>query len=101
MGVCGGARAGRPGLTSPLSSLQCSTKDLHSGVYGGSVHEAMTDLVKLMSTLVDSQGKILVDGIMKDVKPVTEEEDKMYDTIDFDVETYKEEVGVTTIGEKR
>lgn len=28
--------------------VECSDKDLHSGVYGGSVHEAMTDLILLM-----------------------------------------------------
>jgi Cys-Gly metallodipeptidase DUG1 len=38
-------------------------KDLHSGVFGGVVHEPMTDLVHLMSTLVDPKGKILVPGI--------------------------------------
>lgn len=28
--------------------VECSDRDLHSGVYGGSVHEAMTDLIALM-----------------------------------------------------
>lgn len=28
--------------------VECSDKDLHSGVYGGSIHEAMTDLIVLM-----------------------------------------------------
>ena len=28
--------------------VECSNRDLHSGVYGGSVHEAMTDLIMLM-----------------------------------------------------
>lgn len=31
--------------------VECSDKDLHSGVYGGSVHEAMTDLISLMGEL--------------------------------------------------
>ncbi|KAI2587306.1 carnosine dipeptidase 2, partial [Homo sapiens] len=31
--------------------VECSNKDLHSGVYGGSVHEAMTDLILLMGSL--------------------------------------------------
>ena len=38
-------------------SVECSTKDMHSGVIGGSVHEAMTDLFQLMNTLVDSSGR--------------------------------------------
>lgn len=28
--------------------VECGCKDLHSGVFGGSVHEAMTDLIALM-----------------------------------------------------
>jgi len=49
----------------------------------------MTDLVQLMATLVDSQGNILVDGIMDDVKPVTREEEALYEDIEFDLEDYK------------
>lgn len=30
------------------SKVECGCKDLHSGVFGGSVHEAMTDLITLM-----------------------------------------------------
>jgi nonspecific dipeptidase len=58
---------------------------------GGTVHEAMTDLVQLMSSLVDSSGKILVPGILDDVAPVTAEEEALYDDIDFDCESYKKE----------
>jgi Cys-Gly metallodipeptidase DUG1 len=38
-------------------------KDLHSGVFGGTVHEPMTDLVHIMSNLVAPDGKILIPGI--------------------------------------
>jgi hypothetical protein len=37
--------------------------DLHSGVFGRTVHEPMTDLVLLMSKLVDPQGNILIPGM--------------------------------------
>ena len=80
--------------------VECSTKDLHSGVYGGSVHEGMTDLVHLMASLVDSSGKILVDGVMKDVDPVTEEEKKIYEGIDFNLDDYAEETGVAATSGK-
>lgn len=39
------------------------SKDLHSGVFGGLVHEPMTDLVALMGKLVANDGKILIPGI--------------------------------------
>lgn len=70
------------------------------GVLGGIVHEAMTDVVHLMASLVDSQGKILVEGIMDDVKPVTPEEEALYDDIEFDVEDFKDECRVKTVSNK-
>ncbi|KAJ7927762.1 hypothetical protein B0H13DRAFT_2265409, partial [Mycena leptocephala] len=38
-------------------------RDLHSGVFGHTVHEPMTDLISSMSRLVDSVGNILVPGV--------------------------------------
>lgn len=78
-------------------SVQGCQQDLHSGVLGGAVHEGMTDLVKLMSTLVDTNGKILVEGIMDSVRPVTKEEEALYTTIEFDVGKFKEEQNVNTL----
>jgi nonspecific dipeptidase len=77
-------------------SVQGCEQDLHSGVLGGTVHEAMTDLIKVMSTLVDSQGKILVDGIMDDVKPVTPEEEALYNSIEFNLDEYASENRITS-----
>ena len=80
--------------------VKCSTKDLHSGVCGGSVYEAMTDLVRLMASLVDVDGRILVPGVYDDVEPLTEKEAAIYPTIDFDMEAYKAEVGVVGVSDK-
>lgn len=60
--------------------------DLHSGIFGGIVAEPMTDLVRVMSQLVDSQGQILVPGVMDMVAPLTEKENALYTDIDFSVE---------------
>lgn len=73
--------------------VECASKDLHSGVFGGTMHEAMNDLIGLMGSLVDSKNRILVPGIYDSVAPVTEEEEKLYDTIDFNMETYCKEMG--------
>lgn len=72
-------------------SITGCEQDLHSGVLGGVVHEAMTDLVHLMASLVDSSGKILVPGVYDSVKEITAEEDALYDPILFDVEEFKKE----------
>lgn len=75
-------------------TVEGGARDLHSGVFGGTVFEPMTDLVKLMGTLVDTQGRIQVAGIMDDVAPLTEEERRRYHGIDFDLESFKSDAGV-------
>ncbi|KAG1795949.1 uncharacterized protein HD556DRAFT_1361808 [Suillus plorans] len=49
-------------------------QDLHSGLFGRTVHEPMTDLIKLVSKLVDHNGDILIPGIDDMVPPHDEEE---------------------------
>lgn len=73
--------------------VECASKDLHSGVYGGTVHEAMGDLIALMNSLVDAKGKILIPGIYDTVSELTEEEKALYDPIDFDMGDYREDIG--------
>lgn len=57
--------------------------DLHSGIFGGIIAEPMVDLVQVLGSLVDSKGKILIDGVDDMVAPLTEKEAKLYDGIDF------------------
>nr|XP_040044375.1 cytosolic non-specific dipeptidase-like [Gasterosteus aculeatus aculeatus] len=77
--------------------VHCGDKDLHSGVFGGSVHEAMTDLIALMGTLLDNKGNILIPGINDDVASVTDDEKKLYEKIEFDLDEYCKDVGVETL----
>ncbi|KAN0062566.1 hypothetical protein ACQY0O_005098 [Thecaphora frezii] len=58
-------------------------RDLHSGVFGGVVHEPMTDLFTIMSKLVAAQGEILIPGIKELIAPLTDEERQRYDVMDF------------------
>ncbi|XP_014906094.1 cytosolic non-specific dipeptidase-like [Poecilia latipinna] len=84
---------GLRGICGFFIEVECSRTDLHSGVFGGSVHEAMTDLISLMGCLIDRKGKILIPGMYDSVAPLTEEEKKLYDKIDFDVVEYCQDVG--------
>lgn len=47
--------------------------------------------------LVDKKGKILIPGINDAVAPLTDEECKLYDQIDFDMEEYAKDVGATRL----
>jgi len=84
---------GLRGICYFMCEISCSHKDLHSGVFGGTVHEAMTDLIHLMSSLVNPKGEILVPGLMDDVAKLTEEEAALYKDIDFDMEDYRSDLG--------
>ncbi|OAT09269.1 cytosolic nonspecific dipeptidase [Blastomyces gilchristii SLH14081] len=71
-------------------------QDLHSGVFGGTAHEPMTDLVNLLSKLVDAQGNILIPGINELVAPVSEDEKSLYTNISFSMDNLHESLGSTT-----
>ncbi|GMM29646.1 metallodipeptidase [Martiniozyma asiatica (nom. inval.)] len=70
--------------------------DLHSGIFGGVIHEPMTDLMKVMSTLVDVRGNIQIDGVNEMVAPVSEKENEIYENIDFDVDDLNAASGSNT-----
>lgn len=55
--------------------------DLHSGVYGGTYREPTMDLVKLLSKLSTDDGTILLPALHDNVRPVDQEEKKLYDAI--------------------
>ena len=45
----------------------CAKQDLHSGVFGGSVHEATVELSHIFASMVEPNGKIKVPGVMDQV----------------------------------
>jgi Cys-Gly metallodipeptidase DUG1 len=71
-------------------------QDLHSGVFGGTAQEPMTDLVRILGKLVDTDGKILIPGINEFVAPVTEEEKTLYAPIAFTMDNIHESLGSKT-----
>uniref|UniRef100_W5M932 Carnosine dipeptidase 1 n=2 Tax=Lepisosteus oculatus TaxID=7918 RepID=W5M932_LEPOC len=77
-----------------LAEVEGPKQDLHSGVFGGTVFEPMTDLIGILDTLIDSSGKILIPGINEAVAALTEEEMKLYEGIEFDLESYQRKIGV-------
>ncbi|XP_059900327.1 cytosolic non-specific dipeptidase-like [Gadus macrocephalus] len=85
---------GLRGICYFFMEVECGDKDLHSGVFGGSVHEAMTDLITLMGSLVDKKGRIQVPGMYDSVAEVTEEEQQLYEKIEFDLGEYCKDAGV-------
>lgn len=73
--------------------VECASKDLHSGVFGGTVHEAMNDLIALMASLTNVKGRIQIPGLYESVAAVSKEEESSYDSIDFCMESYRADIG--------
>ncbi|KAI7626955.1 CNDP dipeptidase [Hortaea werneckii] len=71
-------------------------QDLHSGVYGGTAQEPMTDLVRVMGSLVDTNGKIQIPGLYDLVAPLTDEEKSLYKDIAFTMDNLYESIGSQT-----
>ncbi|CAI4441184.1 AMM_1a_G0017320.mRNA.1.CDS.1 [Saccharomyces cerevisiae] len=76
--------------------IEGPSADLHSGIFGGVVAEPMIDLMQVLGSLVDSKGKILIDGIDEMVAPLTEKEKALYRDIEFSVEELNAATGSKT-----
>lgn len=85
---------GLRGLCSFFVEITSPKQDLHSGTYGGTLHEPMGDLCWLLSQLTDEKGNILIEGIHKMVAELTDDEKQLYDKIDFDLHAFKSDIGV-------
>ena len=46
--------------------------DLHSGIWGGAVANPVTAIARLVATLHDAQGKVLIDGFYDAVRPLAD-----------------------------
>ncbi|KAJ6473853.1 hypothetical protein C8R45DRAFT_835147 [Mycena sanguinolenta] len=69
-------------------------RDLHSGVFGRTVHEPMTDLIALMGRLVAPDGTILVPGVDDMVSIADAEERCIYARLDYAVADVDASAGV-------
>ncbi|CAR31075.1 hypothetical protein ZYGR_0P03810 [Zygosaccharomyces rouxii] len=87
---------GLRGVNYYQTTVEGPAADLHSGIFGGVVAEPLVDLTQVLSSLVDSKGKILIDGIDEMVAPLTEKEKKLYENIDFSLDDLNAATGSQT-----
>lgn len=95
--VCYGLR----GLTGVQIDVRGAKGDLHSGLYGGGVQNAIHALADIVASFRDEHGTIQVEGFYNQVRPLSDEERQAYRDLNFDEEALKEELGVKELfGEK-
>src|SRR5690606_6344180 len=72
-------------------------RDLHSGVYGGAVANPATILAKMIASLHDENNHIAIPGFYDDVLELSEEERAALNKAPFEIEEYKEDLGVNEL----
>lgn len=76
-------------------------RDLHSGLYGGAVANPINILAKMIASLHDENNHITIPGFYEDVEVLSDEERKLMAKAPFDLEDYKNKLGLKDVwGEK-
>jgi acetylornithine deacetylase/succinyl-diaminopimelate desuccinylase-like protein len=69
------------------------SKDLHSGLFGGTVHNPAQALTELVAGMHDKNGRITLPGFYKKVRKLSESEHKAFKRLPTDKKFYLEQTG--------
>ena len=72
-------------------------RDLHSGLYGGAVANPINILAKMIASLHDEENRVAIPGFYDKVRTISEEEREALAEAPFDLEAYKEELGIAAV----
>ena len=94
----------RPAITVALRGVaaveihvQGAPRDLHSGQFGGTVHNPLNALCEIVAALKGPDGRIRVPGFYDDVVALTDEDRAAFAALPFDDEEYRTSVGVPAL----
>jgi acetylornithine deacetylase/succinyl-diaminopimelate desuccinylase-like protein len=87
---------GFKGLAAVQVDVRGAKSDLHSGLYGGAVPNALHALVRILDSMRAPDGKIAVEGFYDDVV-FTDEDRRQIAAVPFDEDAYKRSVGVDAL----
>lgn len=85
--ICVGLR----GIVYGELSVRTGETDLHSGVYGGTVPNAILAAAQIVSALKDEEGRVRVPGFYDGILEPGEAEKASWAALPFDVEHYKQD----------
>ncbi|HXF99538.1 MAG TPA: dipeptidase, partial [Bacteroidota bacterium] len=88
--ICYGLR----GLAYMQVDLVGPNKDLHSGSFGGTVHNPIQALAEIIAQLHDKNGRVAIPGFYKDVRPLTKKERDSFRKLPWSDKKYAAELGV-------
>lgn len=88
--VCYGLR----GLAVTEIEVTGPNRDLHSGGFGGSVHNPIRGLCELIAGLHDENGRVTIPGFYDDVLPLTQAEREAFQALPHSDEEFARSLGV-------
>ena len=95
--VCYGLR----GLAYMEVEVTGPNSDLHSGSFGGSIHNPIQALTEIIASLHDKNGKITIPGFYDDVRPLSKAERTAFKKLPWNDRKYARSLGVKELyGEK-
>ena len=74
--------------------LRGPSRDLHSGIYGGTVDNPAMALAQLLAQLRDKNGRVAIPGFYQDVAPLSAYERKQFARLPLSVPSYQKSLGV-------
>lgn len=95
--ICYGLR----GIAYMEIELSGPKRDLHSGSFGGSIHNPIQALAEIIASLHDKNGRVTIPGFYNDVRTLTQKERAAFKKLPHSDKKYAKEVGVPALyGEK-
>jgi acetylornithine deacetylase/succinyl-diaminopimelate desuccinylase-like protein len=73
------------------------SKDLHSGLFGGTVHNPAQALIELVAGMHDRNGRITLPGFYKKVRKLSEREHKEFSRLPTDKKFYLDQTGAPAL----
>lgn len=84
---------GLRGIVAAEVRLTGPSKDLHSGVFGGSIANPANAIAAVCGSLVDSEGRVQIPGFYDDVDELSDAELQAFSELPFDEHEFLKEIG--------
>ena len=88
---------GARGILSFEVRLDGPSRDMHSGLFGGSFANPVMELSKLLAGCVDAHGRITIPGFYEDVRPLAARERRMWAKLPLNDKEYAKFLGVPAL----
>ena len=85
------------GITSFEVTLRGPSRDLHSGMFGGTVDNPAMALCQLLGQLRDKNGRVAIPGFYDDVEALSAYERKQFKRLPFNANAYRKFLGVPAL----